>query len=174
LFGVLFLQDLTVVQLLVITPILAGGGEGLASAGALGTIAVIGKFLLKPFFDTVAKAKSQEVFVQAVLASVLGMSFLTDGLGGLFFFSFEIDLDLIASIVFRIASLKAVTASALDLTFGFSKGTATRDGLMLSQGGEFAFVDFKLARSYGILSDGLTKLMLTYASLTMGLTPFFG
>jgi CPA2 family monovalent cation:H+ antiporter-2 len=224
-FGVLLLQDLAVVPLLVVTPILAGGGGGLGkalgSAGvkaaiALSTIAVIGKFLLKPFFDTVSKAKSQEAFVGAILATVLGMSFLTEGLGlsntlgaflagvllsetdyrhdieqeiapfrgilvGLFFFSvgFEIDLDLIASkpglvasIVLGIASLKTVIAAAVASIFGLSKGTASRVGLILSQGGEFAFVAFRLARSYGILSDEMTKLMLTCVSLTMGLTPF--
>jgi monovalent cation:H+ antiporter-2, CPA2 family len=224
-FGVLLLQDLAVVPLLVVTPILAGGGGGLAnalsSAGikaaiALSTIAVIGKFLLKPFFGMVTKAKSQEAFVGAILATVLGMSFLTEGLGlsntlgaflagmllseteychdiekevapfrgilvGLFFFSvgFEIDLQLIksqaglvASIVLGIVALKATIAGSLGLMFGLSKGTAQRVGLILSQGGEFAFVAFRLARSYGILSDDLTKLMLTCVSLTMGLTPF--
>lgn len=224
-FGVLLLQDLAVVPLLVVTPILAGGGGGLGkalgSAGikaaiALSTIAVVGKFLLKPFFDTVAKAKSQEAFVGAILATVLGMSFLTEGLGlsntlgaflagvllsetpyrhdieveiapfrgilvGLFFFSvgFEIDLNLIASkpgliasIVLGIASMKTVIAAAVARSFGLSKGTASRVGLILSQGGEFAFVAFRLARSCGILSDDMTKLMLTCVSLTMGLTPF--
>ena len=224
-FGVLLLQDLAVVPLLVVTPILAGGGGGLAaalgSAGikaviALTTIFMAGKFLLKPFFNAVAKTKSQEAFVGAILSTVLGMSFLTEGLGlsntlgaflagillsetdhrhhiekeiapfrgilvGLFFFSvgFEIDLQLIrskpglvAAIVLGIASLKAVIASALSLLFGLSKGTALRVGLILSQGGEFAFVAFRLARSCGILTDDLTKLMLTCVSLTMGLTPF--
>ena len=66
-FGVLLLQDLAVVPLLVVTPILAGGGGGLADALgtaavkasiALGTIAVAGKFLLNPFFETVVKASS--------------------------------------------------------------------------------------------------------------------
>lgn len=223
-FGVLLLQDLAVVPLLVITPILAGGGGGLASALgtagikaaiALSTIAVMGRFVLKPFFSAVVKAKSQEAFVGAILATVLGMSFLTEGLGlsntlgaflagvllsetehrhniehelapfrgilvGLFFFSvgFEIDLNLIASksglvasIVLGIVTLKAVIASVLSLIFGLSKGTALRVGLILSQGGEFAFVAFRLARSYGILSDDLTKLLLTCVSLTMGLTP---
>lgn len=223
-FGVLLLQDLAVVPLLVITPILAGGGGGLASALgsagvkaaiALSSIAVLGRFFLKPFFTAVVKSKSQEAFVGAILSCVLGMSFLTEGLGlsntlgaflagvllaetdhrhdiereiapfrgilvGLFFFSvgFEIDLDLIASksgliasIVLGIVALKALIASALSLLFGLSKGTALRVGLILSQGGEFAFVAFRLARSYGILSDDLTKLMLTCVSLTMGLTP---
>lgn len=223
-FGVLLLQDLAVVPLLVITPILAGGGGGLASAlGSAGVkaaialfiIALLGRCLLKPFFSFVVKAKSQEAFVGAILATVLGMSFLTEGLGlsntlgaflagvllsetdhrhdierelapfrgilvGLFFFSvgFEIDLDLImskrglvASVVLGIVALKAVIASALSLAFGLSMATALRVGLILSQGGEFAFVAFRLARSYGILSDELTKLMLTCVSLTMGLTP---
>lgn len=224
-FGVLLLQDLAVVPLLVVTPILAGGGGGLAealgSAGvkaaiALSVIAFVGKFLINPFFDAVAKTKNQEAFVGAILSTVLGMSFLTEGLGlsntlgaflagillsetehrhhieaeiapfrgilvGLFFFSvgFEVDLQLIGSnpgriagIVLGIAALKAAIASALGSAFGLSKGTALRVGLILSQGGEFAFVAFRLARSCGILSDELTKLMLTCVSLTMGLTPF--
>eukprot|EP00429_Kryptoperidinium_foliaceum_P065764 CAMPEP_0176074486 /NCGR_PEP_ID=MMETSP0120_2-20121206/37224_1 /TAXON_ID=160619 /ORGANISM="Kryptoperidinium foliaceum, Strain CCMP 1326" /LENGTH=484 /DNA_ID=CAMNT_0017408181 /DNA_START=30 /DNA_END=1484 /DNA_ORIENTATION=- len=224
-FGVLLLQDLAVVPLLVVTPILAGGGGGLgdalASAGvqaaiALGTIALIGKFLLKPFFDTVASADSQETFVGAILFAVLGMSFLTEGLGlsntlgaflagvllsetkyrhaiekeispfrgilvGLFFFTvgFEIDLQLIASkaglvgsIVLGIVALKTAIAAGVSMAFGLSKGTAQRVGLILSQGGEFAFVAFRLARSYGILSDDITKLMLTCVSLTMAITPF--
>lgn len=224
-FGVLLLQDLAVVPLLVITPILAGGGSGLtaalSSAGvqasiALGIIALAGKFLLKPFFDTVAKAESQETFVGAILFTVLGMSFLTAGLGlsntlgaflagvllaetkyrhevekeiapfrgilvGLFFFTvgFEIDLQLIlskagliTSVVLGIVGLKTLIAASVALAFGLSKGTAQRVGFILSQGGEFAFVAFRLARSYGILSDEVTKLMLTCVSLTMALTPF--
>jgi len=224
-FGVLLLQDLAVVPLLVVTPILAGDGGGLlgalGSAGlkaaiALSTIAFIGKFLINPFFDTVAKTKNQEAFVGAILSTVLGMSFLTEGLGlsntlgaflagillsetkhrhhieaeiapfrgilvGLFFFSvgFEIDLQLIrskpgliAAIVLGIAALKAMIASTMGLLFGLKRGTALRLGLILSQGGEFAFVAFRLARSCDILSVELTKLMLTCVSLTMGLTPF--
>lgn len=224
-FGVLLLQDLAVVPLLVITPILAGGGGGLADALgtaavkasiALGTIAVAGKFLLNPFFETVVKAQSQESFVGAILFTVLGMSFLTEGLGlsntlgaflagvllsetdyrheiekeiavfrgilvGLFFFTvgFEIDIDLItskaglvSSVVFGIVALKTLIAASLSLAFGLSQGTAQRVGLILSQGGEFAFVAFRLARSHGILDDDLTKLLLTCVSLTMGVTPF--
>jgi monovalent cation:H+ antiporter-2, CPA2 family len=224
-FGVLLLQDLAVVPLLVITPILAGGGDGLASALgsagikaaiALSAIAVLGRFVLKPFFGAVVKAKSQEAFVGAILSTVLGMSFLTEGLGlsntlgaflagvlmsetdhrhdiereiapfrgilvGLFFFSvgFEIDLALIASkgglvasVVLGIVVLKSIIASTLSVVFGLSRGTALRVGLILSQGGEFAFVAFRLARSCGILSNETTKLMLTCVSLTMGLTPF--
>eukprot|EP00934_Nitzschia_sp_Nitz4_P000431 Nitzschia sp. Nitz4//scaffold264_size26629//9335//14112//NITZ4_008233-RA/size26629-processed-gene-0.34-mRNA-1//-1//CDS//3329544794//431//frame0 len=213
-FGVLLLQDLAVVPLLVITPILAGSGNGLTEAVgsavvqatlALTSIFLVGKFLLTPFFDLVAGAKSQETFVGALLCTILGMSFLTEGLGlsntlgaflagvllaetkyrhqvekeispfrgilvGLFFFTvgFEIDLQLIASkwgvisaIVLGIVSMKTLITTCLCLAFGLSQGVSQRVGLILSQGGEFAFVAFRLARSYGILSDEVTKLMLT-------------
>ena len=89
-FGVLLLQDLMVVPLLVITPILAGGGDGIGAAitsalvqiaMALTVIGCIGKFLMGPIFDKVAAAKLQEPFVGLILLTVLGMSFLTEGLG---------------------------------------------------------------------------------------------
>jgi CPA2 family monovalent cation:H+ antiporter-2 len=223
-FGVLLLQDLAVVPLLVVTPLLKGGdglGEALQAAGvqaalALGIIGVAGKFLLTPLFDFCAKSKSQEAFLGAILATVLGFSFLTEGLGlsntlgaflagvllsetphrhhiekeispfrgilvGLFFFTvgFEIDLNLIvsnsglvASIVLGIMSGKAVIATLLCRAFGRKMSIAVPTGLILSQGGEFAFVAFRLARSLNILDAATTKLMLTCVSLTMALTPF--
>lgn len=171
---------------------------------------------MKPFFKAVAGTKSQEAFVGAILFTVLGMSFLTEGLGlsntlgaflagvllsetehkhaiekeisvfrgilvGLFFFTvgFEIDLQLIAnkaplvaSVVAGIITLKAVIASGVAMAFGLDKSIAQQVGLILSQGGEFAFVAFRLARSHGIFDNELTKLLLTCVSLTMGFTPF--
>jgi Sodium/hydrogen exchanger family len=89
-FGILLFQDLAVVPLLVVTPILAGAGSGLASAVgaavlkagiALGSIAVAGRFVLNPLFKTVAQAQSQEAFLGVILLTVLSMSFMTEGLG---------------------------------------------------------------------------------------------
>ena len=223
-FGVLLFQDLAVVPLLVVTPILAGGGQGLAAAVgsavlkasmALGFIAFAGRVILNPFFKTVAAAQSQEAFLGLILLTVLSMSFLTEGLGlsntlgaflagvllsetkyryqveadiapfrgvllGLFFVTvgFEIDVGLIASnlplvgsIVLGIMAVKAIIATSLSLAFGLSLSTSQQTGLILSQGGEFAFVAFGLARSLGILDPNFTKLMLTSVSLTMALTP---
>ena len=225
-FGVLLLQDLAVVPLLVVTQIL--GGDNSAGVGAaigqaviqatlaLTIISLAGKYLLNPFFKLVADADNQDAFVGAILTTILGMSFLTEGLGlsntlgaflagvllsetkfrhqieteispfrgilvGLFFFTvgFEIDLKLIGSkpaliggIVAGIISLKAVIATALAMAFGLGKATSQRVGLILAQGGEFAFVAFRLARSFGILDEDTTKLMLTCVSLTMAVTPF--
>jgi len=89
-FGVLLFQDLAVVPLLVVTPILAGGGAGLAGAlgsavvkatMALGSIAFAGRVVLNPLFKVVAGAKSQEAFLGVILLTVLSMSFMTEGLG---------------------------------------------------------------------------------------------
>ena len=224
-FGILLFQDLAVVPLLVVTPLLAGSGSGLARAlgaavvkaiMALGSIAVAGRYLLNPLFKLVAQAQSQEAFLGVVLLTVLSMSFMTEGLGlsntlgaflagvllsetkyryqveadiapfrgvllGLFFVTvgFEIDLTLIAAklplvagLVAGILATKAAVTTALSLAFGLSLPNSLQTGLILSQGGEFAFVAFGLARSLGILDPATTKLMLTSVSLTMALTPF--
>lgn len=223
-FGVLLFQDLAVVPLLVVTPILAGGGSGLAAALgsavlkagiALGSIAVAGRYLLNPLFKKVAAAQSQEAFLGVILLTVLSMSFMTEGLGlsntlgaflagvllsetkyryqveadiapfrgillGLFFVTvgFEIDLALIFSnlpavsaIVLGIMTIKTLVLTLLSLAFGLSYSVSQQTGLILSQGGEFAFVAFGLARSLGILDVPTTKLLLTSVSLTMALTP---
>lgn len=223
-FGVLLFQDLAVVPLLVVTPILAGGGGGLASALgsailkagiALGSITVAGRYLLNPMFKIVAQAQSQEAFLGVILLTVLSMSFMTEGLGlsntlgaflagvllsetkyryqveadiapfrgillGLFFVTvgFEIDLGLIASnvplvsaLVLGILFIKAAILTIMSLAFGLSLSVSQQTGLILSQGGEFAFVAFGLARSLGILDQPTTKLLLTCVSLTMALTP---
>lgn len=223
-FGILLFQDLAVVPLLVVTPILAGGGQGLASAlgsalvkavMALSSITFVGRVLLNPMFKLVAQANSQEAFLGVVLLTVLSMSFLTEGLGlsntlgaflagillsetkyryqieadiapfrgillGLFFVTvgFEIDLGLIArnlpligSLVTLILLIKTAVITVLCKMFGLSSATSLQTGLILSQGGEFAFVAFGLARNLGILDPYMTKVMLTSVALTMALTP---
>ncbi len=223
-FGVLLFQDLAVVPLLVVTPILAGGGQGLASAlgsafvkafMALTSIAFAGRVILNPLFKLVAQSNSQEAFLGVVLLTVLSMSFMTEGLGlsntlgaflagvllsetkyryqieadiapfrgillGLFFVTvgFEIDFNLIASnlplvssLVAGILFIKTTVLTLLSRAFGLSLSTSLQTGLILSQGGEFAFVAFGLARSLGILDPATTKLMLTSVALTMAVTP---
>jgi len=229
-FGTLLLQDLMVVPLLVMTPILAGDGSSslgqaigkavLQLTLALTMIGAFGKTLLVPFLDMVTdKVKgSQEALIGLILAIVLGMSFLTQGLGlsntlgaflsgmliaetkhrhtvevaaspfrgilvGLFFFTvgFEIDLSLIFSAktgwsvlgtVLAILLSKAAIAASVARFWGLPWMTAQRVGMVLSQGGEFAFVAFRTARSMGILTEDQTRFLLTCVSLTMAVTPF--
>jgi hypothetical protein len=84
-------QDLAVVPLLVVTPLLAvGGGSSMAWAIgwagfkaviAFGLIVFVGKFCLDRFFNFVAKSESHEAFLAVILVTVLTMSNLTEGLG---------------------------------------------------------------------------------------------
>mmetsp|Transcript_403 Transcript_403/g.521 ORF Transcript_403/g.521 Transcript_403/m.521 type:complete len:846 (-) Transcript_403:328-2865(-) len=224
-FGILLFQDLAVVPLLVAIPLFAGGGgsiyQAIGSAGAkaglcLGTIALLGRYAVSPLFFTVAKSKSQEAFLSIILATVLGMSALSEGLGlsdtlgaflagvllsetkyryqveadvapfrgillGLFFMSvgFEIDLHLIttqfgavAATVLSILAVKSALISSLCIGFGLSPSSAQQTGLLLSQGGEFAFVAFGLASRLGILNEYYTKLLMTSVALTMATTPY--
>lgn len=227
-FGILLLQDLAVVPLLVVTPLLAGGDDASVTvavvtaltqaAMAITAIALFGKFAMEPIFQTVLGKtnKAQEPAIAISLATILGMSFLTEGLGlsntlgaflagvllsetsfrhtvetevspvrgilvGLFFFSvgFEIDLPLllsakvktVAAIVFGLMTAKTAIITLLCKVFGLDLPTSQEVGTILSQGGEFAFVAFRLARNLKIFDPELTKLLLTSVSMTMALTP---
>jgi CPA2 family monovalent cation:H+ antiporter-2 len=78
---------------------------------------------------------------------------------------------LISSLVLGIIGIKSAITTALSMAFGLSLANAQQTGLITSQGGEFAFVAFGLAKSLGILDPTMTKVMLTSVSLTMALTP---
>jgi CPA2 family monovalent cation:H+ antiporter-2 len=61
-------------------------GKAFASARvafllAIAALGVCGWYVFDPLFDWVMGATSQEAFVGLVLATALGMSFLTEGLG---------------------------------------------------------------------------------------------
>lgn len=225
-FGVLLFQDLAVVPVIVLTPLLAGSGGASAvmsavsvasakAAVALAFIVLMGKTVLQPVFRFVAKAKSQEAFIAVILFTALGTSALTAGLGlsdtlgaflagvmlaettfrhqveadikpfrglllGLFFITvgFSIDLHLafnniatVASLVVGLLSIKAGVIAAGGAIFGLSTATAIRTGLLLSQGGEFAFVIFGLASQVGVLPVELGQLLLLVVALSMALTP---
>lgn len=225
-FGILLFQDLAVVPVLVLTPLLAGSGGASAvisaisvasvkAALALTFIVLMGKNFLQPVFRFVARAKSPEAFIAVILLTVLGTSSLTQALGlsdtlgaflagvmlaetkyrhqveadikpfrglllGLFFITvgFSIDLKLamanlgtVATLVTGLLAVKTAVISAAGVAIGMSLGSALRTGLLLSQGGEFAFVIFGLAQGVGVLPVDLSQLLLLVVAISMALTP---
>ena len=225
-FGILLFQDLAVVPILVLTPLLAGSG-GAAAVGtaisiasvkaaiALLFIVLMGKNFLQPVFRFVARSKSSEAFIAVILLTVLGTSSLTQALGlsdtlgaflagvmlaetkykhqveadikpfrglllGLFFITvgFSIDLNLamanlgtVVSLVTGLLAVKAAVIAAAGVAIGMSLGSSLRTGLLLSQGGEFAFVIFGLAQGVGVLPVDLAQLLLLVVAISMALTP---
>ncbi len=88
--SVLLMQDLAVVPLLAVMPLLADKTEdimqiiGISSLKALGIIILItifGRLFLRPFFSLVASVKTDEVYVTTALLIVLGAAWLTSVLG---------------------------------------------------------------------------------------------
>ena len=89
-FAVLLLQDLAVVPLLVLVPLLrrpdasilsAVGGAFLKAAAALIIILAIGRLALRPMLRLVARDGTPELFTGIVLLVVLGVGWLTEQAG---------------------------------------------------------------------------------------------
>lgn len=88
--GILIFQDIMVVPLLLMIGIFASGEVNLSSlllqtlidAFILFVIlAVVGKFVLDPFLNQVAKSNSNEIFIGSILFLVMGASLLAHALG---------------------------------------------------------------------------------------------
>lgn len=223
----LLLQDFAVVPLLVLVPLLvttSAENIGFALASAVGkafvamfVIFFLGRVLLRPFFQLVASAKSNELFIATTLLVVLGVSMVTEYFGlslalgafiagllvaetqyqhqvedsimpfkdllmGLFFMTVGMNIDImgiynslevIAILSLGLIALKAAIIFGLCRFFHFPAGSAIHAGLLLSQGGEFAFILFSLAAepAIGLLDPAITQILLLVVTVTMALTP---
>ncbi|KAK4802114.1 hypothetical protein SAY86_000317 [Trapa natans] len=91
--GILLLQDIAVVPLLVILPVLESQNlgeesiwpmlaqESLKALGGLGLLSLGGKYFLRRVFEVVAETRSSEAFVALCLLTVAGTSLVTQKLG---------------------------------------------------------------------------------------------
>ena len=100
----------------------------------------------------------------------LGLFFITTGM--------ELDLSLFVTkphyMLFLISSLifwKSTITTFIGLPFGLSLAESVRVGLLLAQGGEFAFVIFALGRKLGFLPDDVNSFLITTVVASMALTP---
>lgn len=102
---------------------------------------------------------------------------------GLFFMSVGMKIDVmtiynqLASIItFSLAliALKSTIIAGLCILFGFSRGVSIHAGLLLSQGGEFAFILFGLGKECGVLEEATANMLLLIVTFSMALTPILG
>jgi Kef-type K+ transport system membrane component KefB len=123
---------------------------------ALSFIGLFGKVLLNPLFDLVAGSGCQESFI-GMIPTVLGMSFLTEGLG----LSNTLGAVLSGMSIAEMKHRHHVEVEALPfrvLLVGLIFFTVGKE------------VAFRTGRSAGILCPETTKMMLTCVRLTMALT----
>ncbi len=222
--AVLILQDLAVVPLLVLIPLLHGDTGTMAwamifavakAAVVMIAIFVLGRLALRPIFHVVAAARSPEAFVAAALLAVIGTAFATEEAGlsqalgaflagmllasteyrhqveadlqpvrgllmGLFFLTVGMTIDIEAmvlrlpEVVGGVAALlvgKTVVLALLALAFRFTLATAVHLGLVLAQGGEFAFVILARAVGNDVVPLAAAELVATVVALSMAATP---
>ncbi|PCJ25788.1 MAG: potassium transporter [Rickettsiales bacterium] len=99
---------------------------------------------------------------------------------GLFFMSVGMNIDVmeiynnittIVSLALALIVLKAIIVTALCILFGFNIGVSVHAGLLMSQGGEFAFILFGLGKDYGVLDPSVATTLLLVVTFSMALTP---
>ncbi|MGB9669829.1 MAG: monovalent cation:proton antiporter-2 (CPA2) family protein [Halothiobacillaceae bacterium] len=88
--GILLFQDLAVIPFLILIPALAAGGDRIGQGMAIalvkgvlvtGLLLAAGRWLLRPLFHEIAKARSPELFTLAVLLVSLSSAALTHAAG---------------------------------------------------------------------------------------------
>jgi Kef-type K+ transport system membrane component KefB len=229
--GILLMQDIAVVPLLVLLPIIESNDSGVLSLtdqiallGAtvakavlgLGGILIIGGAIVRSLFAIVAKSQSSETFVALCLLVAVGIGALTDSLGlsstlgafvagtllaesnyrtqietdikpfkglllGLFFLTTGASVDpyviqeqwpTVFALLFGLLAFKTAIITALGPIFDLTKAESVRTGLLLSGGGEFAFVVLTLADKLRVIPDQLAKILVGVVVLSMALTPY--
>jgi CPA2 family monovalent cation:H+ antiporter-2 len=89
--GALIFQDLLVIPLTLLVPVLAGGDtSGLAFEAAwalaratlaVGTVLIVARYLIPRFFDAVDATRTREVFLLSVISIALGSAWLMNQIG---------------------------------------------------------------------------------------------
>jgi glutathione-regulated potassium-efflux system protein KefB len=224
-FGILLLQDLAVIPLIALVPLLATAGLPVGEPAPLASIlrAVVvlagvligGRYLLRLLLRLIASSQQQEIFTAAALLLVIGSALLMQWLGlsmglgaflagvlvadseyrhqletdiepfkglllGLFFIAVGMssNLTLLASepgtilaITVGLLAVKALLVFGVGRFFGLANRDALALGLVLAQGGEFAFVLFNLAAAGGLLPAALSEQLILVVALSMAATP---
>lgn len=100
----------------------------------------------------------------------LGLFFMKVGMGiNIELIMMQLPLVLVCSLM--LITVKATVILLLSLLFKIRLGAAIHAGLLLSQGGEFAFILFGLAAEQGIIESQLSDILLLVVTFTMAITP---
>jgi monovalent cation:proton antiporter-2 (CPA2) family protein len=141
-----------------------------AATHAAGLSAALGAFLAGLLFAESEFRHEIEVNIEPFKGLLLGLFFMSVGM--------VIDpLEILANplwiglSILGLIIIKAVITAGLARLFGFGRGQAIEIGLLLGQGGEFAFVVIGLAASFALLPVATAQFMLIVVSVTMFVTP---
>lgn len=100
----------------------------------------------------------------------LGLFFMATGMSADLHLAWKY-LPLISMLALGIMAVKAVLIVALCRLLSIGNAVAVQAGLLLSQGGEFAFIVFNAAQENRLLQPGWASVLTLTVTLTMALTP---
>ncbi len=141
-----------------------------ALTASVGLSAALGAFLAGLLLAETEFRHEIEVNVEPFKALLLG----------LFFISVGMSIDLVAILadplavmlsVLGLLAIKTLVTAVLARSFGFGWADATEMGLLLGQGGEFAFIVIGLAAATAVLPQPIAQFMLIVVGTTLLLTP---
>lgn len=222
--AVLIFQDLAVVLVLALLPLLAGGPKPLLAAVAIATVKAvvaiaaiygIGRLVIRPLYRYISFATNPEVFTAANILLVLAVGGITAAAGmsmplgaflagllladspyrhqveadiepfrglllGLFFMTVGVSINVpfvadnamtVLGLTAGLLAVKAVVLFALCRVLGLGMANGLEVGLLLAQGGEFAFVVFARAEHLDIIGTPQLHALIATVALSMAATP---
>jgi K+:H+ antiporter len=138
--------------------------------GAAGLSMALGAFLAGLALAETEFRHQIEVDIEPFKGLLLGLFFMSVGMGIDFRAVAQEPLWLAASVA-GLFLIKSVITASLCLLFRLPRHIAVEAGLLLGQGGEFAFVVVGLALTRGLVPSETAQFMLIVTGLTMAVTP---
>ncbi len=224
-FSILLFQDIAVIPMLAITPVLAGTDADtslpsdwlsfVVAVAVIGGIIAGGRILTRPLLRTIAATRLRELFTAFSLLLVVSIALLMEAVGlsmalgtflagvlladseyrhalesdiepfkglllGLFFIAVGMSVDfglllqrpgLVLLMVLGLLIIKTTVLYGLGRWFGLPLSQQAVFTVMLSQGGEFAFVLFTVAVASNAMLPASSDLLVGVVALSMMTTP---
>ena len=141
-----------------------------ATTHAVGLSAALGAFLAGLLLAESEYRHDIEMYIEPFKGLLLGLFFMS--------VSMQVNLAEVANeplwiflSAVGLCVIKSLLTSATARSFGYTWKDATEAGILLAQGGEFAFVVIGLALSFALLPETTAQFMLLVVSATMFATP---
>ena len=225
-FSILLFQDLAVIPIVALVPLLALDSQTVAGAtdilwptlrivGTVVGVVVVGRYVLRQALRLVARSDIREIFTACALLTVIGTALIMQAAGlsmalgaflagvlladsefrhaleadiepfkglllGLFFMAVGMSVNfgllatqpgLVLVLVAGLTALKAAVLFTIAAFSGHARQSAGRLAIVLSQGGEFAFVIFTIAVDAGAMASQLAELLVLVVSFSLVVTP---
>ena len=138
---------------------------------AAGLSAALGAFLAGLLLAESEYRHDIEIYIEPFKGLLLGLFFMSVAMGINLAEVAKFPVEILFSVI-GLFLLKALITTMVARLYGFTWHHATETGVLLAQGGEFAFVVIGMALTFHLLPIEVGQFMLIVVSATMIATPF--